>query len=361
MTFTAAPTLTSNVLGYATVNGAAFAGYGANGIVAVAGTNTAQGSWTASINATPTADVTLSASRTVGSLSLGSGIDVNAGGNTLTVASGGLLSTGATVSIISNGTIRAGTGVTDLVTHSYGAGGLQISAVIADNGTAKNLVKTGDGLLSLTGTAANTFTGTTYVNEGILALNKTAGVNAIAGNIVVGDGRGTDTLRLDNDEQIANTANVTLYGSAQGGQATLTFNGSGGQGVTETFANLTIDGKSVIDFAGGNVCDANFLYLDDLLMSSPDSMLYIRNWIDFTDFLLVRNTSDVASVFSQIHFEGYGPGAYWESYDENYFRVTPVPEPSTYGAILIGTGVLAFGWRRWRQRVGSAGSPCAKS
>ncbi|QYM77898.1 autotransporter-associated beta strand repeat-containing protein [Horticoccus luteus] len=345
------PALVSNVLGYATVNGTAFAGYGANGVVAVTGTNTAQGSWTSTVNATPTADQTLSANRTVGSLSLGSGIDINAGGYALTVNSGGLLTTGSTVSLISNGTIRAGTatGVSDLVTHVYGTGGLNISAVIADNGGAKGLTKTGDGVLTLSGTSANTFTGPTYVNDGILALNKTPGVNAIVGNVIVGDGRGTDVLRLDASEQIANTANVTLRGAAYGGETKLQFNGAGGAGVTETFGTLTIDGVAVIDFAGGNVCDANFLFLDDLLMATTDSMLYIRNWIDFSDFLLVRNSANLDDVLSHIKFEGYGDVSYWQDYDATYSRVTPVPEPSTYGLIFVGASLAFFGFRRWRQ------------
>ncbi|MCC6414352.1 MAG: autotransporter-associated beta strand repeat-containing protein [Opitutaceae bacterium] len=355
VTFTTAPTLTSNVLGYATVNGTAFAGYDATyGIVAVAGTNTAQNSWTSSVNAAPTSDQTLTNNRTVGSLSLGSGIDVNLNSRTLTINSGGLLSTGATVSNVSNGTIRAGTGVSDLVAHVYGTGGLNISAVIPDNSGAKNLIKTGDGTLTLSGTTANTFTGTTYVNDGTLALAKSDGVNAIAGDIVVGDGRGTDILRLDANEQIANTADVTLRGSEYGtGETILQFNGAGGVGVTEKLGTLTIDGVAVIDFAGGNVCNANFLYLDDLEMSTPDSLLYIRNWIDYTDFLLVKSDAGINSILPQIYFEGYGNGAYWEPYDSDYWRVTPVPEPGTYGAIMV---LLSAGLVYWRRRVKASAS-----
>ena len=346
--FSSAPTLTSNVLGYATVNGTAFAGTGANGIVAVTGTNTSQGFWTASVNATLTGDQTMTANRTVGSLSLGSGIDVNAGGNTLTINSGGLLSTGATASTLANGSVTAGATMDELIAHIFGAGGLQVSAAIADNGEAVGLTKTGDGVLTLSGTTANTFTGTTYVNDGTLALNKTAGVTALTGDIVVGDGRGTDTLRLDADEQIVNTADLTLRGSAYGtGETMLMFNGAGGVGVTETLGVLTIDGHSVIDFAGGNVCDANFLFLDDLLMASADSRLFIRNWVDFTDFLLVKNTADIGSVLSQITFEGYGTTSYWQEYDANYSRITPVPEPSTYGALLMAAGLGFFGYRRF--------------
>jgi hypothetical protein len=106
----------------------------------------------------------------------------------------------------------------------------------------------------------------------------------------------------------------------------------------------------VIDFAGGNVCAANYLYLDDLAMTAGSELL-IRNWIDFTDFLLVRNTStNVPDLLAQINFEGYGAGAYWQEYDATFSRITPVPEPSTYGAVLMAAGLGFAGWRRWRMR-----------
>lgn len=351
--FTTAPTLTSNVLGYATVNnGAAFAGYASvnnsspDGIYAVAGTNTTQSSWTTSINAAPTSDQTLTANRTVGSLLLGSGIDVALGSNTLTINSGGLLSNGATGSIISGGTLRTGTGMDDLVTHVYGSGGLTISSVIADNSGARGLTKTGDGTLTLSGASANTYTGVTTVNHGTLVLAKDGGTTAIAGNVAVGDGRGTDALVIAANEQIADTANVTLDGGNHNGEAILRLDGSS-SGITETFANLSVSGNAVIDFAGGNPCSPNFLFLDSLSIAA-DSTLYIRNWIEFTDFLLVKITDlpNLPGILGQIQFEGYGPGSYWQEYDDTYVRITPVPEPSTYGVMLIGAGLLYFGWKR---------------
>jgi autotransporter-associated beta strand protein len=353
--FSTAPTLDDGILAHVTVNGADFATHtGANtNVTAYAAYNTANqgGTWTATSNVAPTADQTLTANRTVNSLKLGSGIDINHGGFTLTLDSGGLLATGATKSILSNGTLSAGTTADELIAHVYGAGGLEISAVIANNGDPVGLTKTGDGVLTLLGTAANTFTGTTYVNDGTLVLAKSDGVNAIAGNLIVGDGRGNDILRLDANEQIANTANLTLRGSAYGtGETILQFNGTSGVGLKETLGVLTIDGHAVIDFAGGDVCNPNFLFLDDLLMATADSRLFIRNWVDFTDFLLVRNTANIAAVLNQITFEGYGPGSYWQDYDTQYSRITPVPEPSTYGAMLMGAGLAFFGYRRWKQR-----------
>ena len=344
------PTTDDGILAYATVNGTSFAGTTGNFLTAYSSTDTAQGSWGSATNTANSSDQTLTADRNVNSVVLGSGIDIDLDTNTLDLNSGGVLSFGATESTITDGTLTAGgTGGGELIAHVYGTGGLDISAVIADDGAGEvSLTKSGDGQLTLSGSLANTFTGDVVVNDGTLTLAKDANVTAINGDIRVGDGRGTDILQLNNDEQIANTSDMTLFGSEYGGETILQFNGAGGIGVTETLGDLTIDGVAVIDFAGGTPCDANYLYLDDLLMSNADSTLFIRNWIDFTDFLLVRNTSDINAVLAQVVFEGYGTASYWQEFDSSYNVIRPVPEPSTYGAIFMTAGLALWFYRRRR-------------
>jgi len=84
-----------------------------------------------------------------------------------------------------------------------------VSGVIADGGTAGgvggSIVKVGTGTMTYAGSAPNTYTGTTFVNEGTLVLSKNADVDAIAGPLVVGDGlgaAGTALLRVMSDLNI---------------------------------------------------------------------------------------------------------------------------------------------------------------
>lgn len=112
--------------------------------------------------------------------------------NTLTIASGGLLSTGAAAQTISGttGRLTAGDGLggtADLVIHQYNTAGLTVSAAIGDNaagsGNTVNLVKAGTGYLALSGT--NTYTGNTYVNGGVLDFKTTTPAGAGANIFVI--------------------------------------------------------------------------------------------------------------------------------------------------------------------------------
>ena len=138
-----------------------------------AGTDTA--------NSRITANTTLAGSRATNSLKIENPAATQAltlGANLLTLSNGGLLSTGTNAFSI-NGTAGAtrltagnGSGSYDLIVHQYNTGGLTIAAVIGDNGANPvNLVKAGTGILFLTGT--NTYTGSTYVNQGVLDFGST--------------------------------------------------------------------------------------------------------------------------------------------------------------------------------------------
>ena len=108
---------------------------------------------------------------------------------------------------------------------------------LAAANVAHNLVKQGAGELILSGGAANTLAGTTYVQEGTVTLNKSTGV-AIAGPLVIGD---TCPPELDlvqygasaTNDQIANSAAVTVLRS---GRLVMSSTLTG----TETIASLVL-------------------------------------------------------------------------------------------------------------------------
>jgi len=128
-------------------------------------------------------------------LTLGASSSIGADAGTLTV----------------NGDVTLGTGQS---LTSTGAGNVTLNGAI--NG-ASDLVKSGSGTLTLGGTTANSYSGTTTVNDGTLQLNKTAGTNALAGGaITVGDGvgaAGSANLSLLANNQIADYAGTITLNS----------------------------------------------------------------------------------------------------------------------------------------------------
>ena len=92
-----------------------------------------------------------------------------------------------------------------------------------------------DAPMVLAGTRANTASGTYYVAKGRVQLQKPAGVDAIAGNVVVGGQGYNDCLRWENDEQINDSAKITLIEAPSTGAAYLDLNG-----FTETVAALAM-------------------------------------------------------------------------------------------------------------------------
>jgi autotransporter-associated beta strand protein len=196
-----------------------------------------------------------------GTLSSGSG-----GGRTLlnAVTVGGNVTLGAAVNngkLTFSGTIGLGGDTRTLTTESD----VVFSNIVSNGG----ITKTGTGQLTLTGGSANTYSGTTTVNDGNLVLAKTAGVNAIVGGLTIGDGTNSDTVNLGASDQIADTAVVNIIGTASGQRGNFQLLGF----------NETIGGLS----GGGQVQNAS---------STADSVLTLNvaNATTQTSSAVLRNT-----------------------------------------------------------------------
>ena len=134
---------------------------------------------------------------------------------------------------------------------------------------------------------------------------------------------GSGEFKFGNDNIVASNVQLTLMNGAD-----LDLGGT-----SQSFGNLLITGHSVIDFAGGGSLDLNNLNIQD------GGYLTILNWNPQAHISVDYQPSN--AVISRINFEGYGSGFY--SFDS---FITPVPEPSTYGFILVGSFIGLYLMRR---------------
>ena len=143
------------------------------------------------------------------------------------------------------------------------------------------------------------------------------------------------------------SANTTLSGTVTLGGGTLRL-----ASTSYSFGTLNVTGNSTIDFAG-----ATTLSLTSLTISAGVT-LTIQNWTKASDFFFTTNWSGVtqdifdnagALPVSQVVFSGFSANQTgWDSYDD---QIRPnVPEPSTYGALLLGALAGFFAWRRLVRR-----------
>lgn len=130
----------------------------------------------------------------------------------LSINGAGFGGQGALRNVAGNNTLTGP--VTLLATSTIGVNAgqtLDIDAVIS--GATFGVTKLLPGTLRYSGGGANTYTGATTVSEGTLELNKTAGVNALAGVLTVGNDAGSqnaDVVRLLQANQIPDTVQVQV-------------------------------------------------------------------------------------------------------------------------------------------------------
>lgn len=234
----------------------AYNNYNNGGAFVTSGTNT--------FNSSVSGNASLGGSLTTNTLKLAStaGTDSLAvgAGNTLTLTDGGLLFTGTQNYAITGGTLRSFTPTnSDLVIHQNGTGTLTISSLIANGNGNSTLTKSGPGTLILSG--ANTYSGTTYINGGVLSVGVLSGSNnnlgsSSSGSYWLNDG----TLRYTGTT--ATRGGVVTLGSMGGAidvvssgttltlSSEITQEATGGAGVSPIVASLTKKGDGTLSITG---------------------------------------------------------------------------------------------------------------
>jgi autotransporter-associated beta strand protein len=135
--------------------------------------------------------------------------------NSFVVSGGTISSSRDTFNLTGNGRLNGELAVTD---YPEIRATITFSGALAGSGslTTKDSRSHFYGTIVLAGTAGNTYSGTTTVTSGKLVLKKPSGVNAIAANLVIGDGvggTGADVVSLGAPNQIADTTPITINSS----------------------------------------------------------------------------------------------------------------------------------------------------
>jgi len=266
-------------------------------------------------------------------------------------------------SVAGSGTVALGAGA--LTTGGSNAT-TSYSGVISGTGS---LTKAGTGTMTFSNN--HTFTGATTVSAGTLALTITNALSA-SSDVTVASGAalttgagnsqefhslsGAGTVTLGTGANLTiDAASASFTGTLNLDGATLTLNGMTlGNGMT-----LNVTGNSVIDFGGNSTLNLASLNL------AAGATLQIKNWVYGQDFFFDTGTLNGSTIntvdpgigpLADINFDGFtnstdGTGAPtgWRSWSTPGDQIAPVPEPSTYGSLLLGAGVSWVGLRRRRR------------
>jgi autotransporter-associated beta strand protein len=240
-------------------------------------------------------------------------------------------------------------------THTY-------SGVISGNGSYNRSVSSGSGGLTVF-LGDNTYTGTTTVNIGTLQLGNGGTTGSLSPSSVITINAG-GVLRFDHTAgsdfvQGTNFSSSAITGLGQivkDGTASLTFN------VANTFSGgLTINKGTVVSGVDGSLGTGNIsLTAGNITLTLNGASNNIADTATLsyvsTDTINLNNTTTDTVTALVVDDVTQGPGVYGNGFnnpDNAFFGVgtiTVVPEPATWGMMLLGGGLLTA-MRRFRRKT----------
>ncbi|HVZ63017.1 MAG TPA: autotransporter-associated beta strand repeat-containing protein, partial [Lacunisphaera sp.] len=195
-----------------------------------------------------------------------------------------------------------------------------------------------------------TFSGHLTGTTGSLLAKTGSGTLTISSNVNASPGDFAGNLQLDAGTLALASATNTFANS------TLTISAGATLKLTDAtlnIANLALTGTGTItlDFSG----TASILNVTNTLTIASGITVNVINWQNAADYFYAANWTGAvvdfrgAAPMNQVVFDSptwVGNDTKWQSYDR---QITPVPEPGTYGAMLLAASSLLLGYRRWRR------------
>lgn len=304
-------------------------------------------------------DITLSAATTTINTLTNSatGIDAPAGGVTIdpagqTLRVNGILNAADASALTigtgtDNGTLTANTDGGELILHNFSSNTMTVNSVIADNGAASTLTKAGTGVVMVTG--ANSYSGATFVNQGVLEVAGATGALA-----------GTTSVTINTDGVVLLTSTSTDTGGQINDSAAIFLAGgtieAGVDGIDESVGALTLSLDSTIDF--GVLTGTNsFRFADSTGLWASEATLNVLNYTVDSDHLYFGDIAEAGvdlDQLIQINFysgSSVEPGDFLGTaiyLDDGEVGIPAVPEPSTTALVLCFLLVL-IGFRERRR------------
>lgn len=351
-------------------------GIGSNGAFRnISGTNSFAGAVTLAAASEIQSDAgTLTLSGGISSTNLG--LTIDGAGNTTVSGVAALGTAGITKNGTGTLTLSGASANTFTGALTVNDGTVQLAKTGSVNAAAGNIVTIGDGIgaassanLTLQSYQQLPDTAAVTINsDGRFALNNfSEKIDTIAGTGLIDLSTSGFLTVGTNNGSSSFSGSITGSGTLiKEGSGTLTFNSainfageltlSGGtlalNATTVTVGTLHITGNTILDFGNStaSIFNATTFVID------AGVTLTINNWVTGVDSFIATNWTGATpntrntTPMNQITFSGFSASStQWQSYDH---QITPVPEPATYGALLVaGAAALVF-WRR-RQSVRS--------
>jgi len=247
-----------------------------------------------------------------------------AGKSTITLGSVDGISVGASISGtgIASGTtvtaIDAGTRTVTLSANTTGTGAFGNTITVDGVVNLTSVIKDGSGTWTLSG--QNTYTGSTTVSVGTLALESGSG-SALGATATITINSNA-TLLIAKGDQINDSASITLSGGTI----------QRASGVSETMGDLTLTADSTLNYGSGTEGTLTF----GTYTLTPSSLLTVNNFFEGNKLVFA---SDLRSIISNSSYFAFDNGI-TSSWDGSTFTITAIPEVSTMAAAAGLLGLL---------------------